>query len=112
HGVLDAMTKKGDLEARFGLVCDSPTCHRTFAMYSSREDIPPLRTEMLCPKCGETTTIDEHHVWVFYEPTKKLLLSVNRQSSGGEASSSSVAKKKRRSSSCRGLLGGQLACRS
>lgn len=93
HGVLEAMARAGDLDARYELVCPNAVCHRTVRVYESIDDVP-LGTRLLCSKCGEEIDVDLNTIWVSYIPSQQFTLRVNAEASSGEISDVRDQKKK------------------
>jgi hypothetical protein len=77
HAVLNKLAQEGMLDAHFELICPNDECHRTIARYEVIEQVP-VGDELNCPHCDEPFVPDLNHVWVYYTPSRDLLLKVNR----------------------------------
>jgi hypothetical protein len=94
HAVLAAMAENGDLDSHFEVICNNSECHRTVARYERVDDVP-LGKELECPS-GHRTAVTLQNVWVYYTPSRDLLLRVNRegQGSGGDQKKGQTASPK------------------
>lgn len=76
HAELAGLAERGDLDTHFEVICPDPDCHRTAATYESEGDIP-LDAEVVCLS-GHHSTVSLRNVWVYFTPSRELLLRVAR----------------------------------
>lgn len=77
---LAELVETGALTERFEVICSN--CGRTTQTFASAAEVP-IGAEFECESCDrETFTVGPENVWISFEPTRELLVRVNRERGG------------------------------